>query len=518
MVGNISLSGFSGLDTEDIIRQLLKIEEIGIKRLEARKTNYEATNEIWGKVNTKLLSLRTSSEALLDRFNWNAVKADVADPSILSASTVAGAVPGTYTFNVQEVATNAYIEGGEVVRHANSPATEPLDIHNTLLMDALVGFTSTSYPYGNPLKDTTGSFTIRVREEGSNNEVSSAVINWDGNTDTVAEIINRVNRSTAGVTMFYDEWYDVDDSEYKGKFVVTANKQGSYKIEILASDETVSPNTSQRRLARAVFKIGDRHAGSSTWQSKESGSNAIATLNGVEINPVGNTYTVNGVTVNFQETGTTTVNVREDSEKILENVRSFVKQYNQLQDYLDEVAGTDIGNRGPLAGNFLIQNLKSRLSTMIMSQYNWGTGSENTQLANQIGLSFGDFRTAEQNHLKLDESKFLAAFENNAQGVQNFFGYSRNGDPSSGLKDAGLAFDIREYLRPLTQYRGLIFNERSSLDNLVKSIDERTERELLRIERREEQLRRQFAAMEQALQMLNSQSSYFESQLAQLNR
>lgn len=530
MLGNISISGFSGFDTDEIIGKLLEIEKTSLNRLEQQKTIHLNTKEIWAKVNTKLLSLRTSLNTLLDRLSWESVKSEVSDSSKISATTVSGAVPATYNFEVTKLATHSYTEGAKI--NKVNP-NEPLNLNGTIaetLKGGIIGVEPTL------MDDSYGWFVIRVRQPSTtSNEFAGTVVSedriyWDANTDTISNLINKVNRSSAGVTMFYDEVYNAGLDEYEGKFVVTANTPGEYILDIRSRrasnyddhaanrDEYAIPNAAYH-LARHALKIGDTfQSNPPTYQSKVIGEKAEVTLNGVEINPDTNSYTVNGVTINFMDVGSSTVTVSEDTEKILENVREFIEQYNSMQDYLDEVSSMEMGNRGALAGNFLIQNLRSRLSTFAMSAYNWGAGAENTQLASQLGITLGDYRSENKNHLLLDESKFLSALADDPQGVQNFFGYNKNGtNPSSGLKNAGMAYDMRTYLQPLTEYRGLIFNERNALDNLIKNIDDRIERELLRFDRREEQLRRQFAIMEQALQALNSQNTYFESQLAQLS-
>lgn len=481
MVGNISLSGFSGIDTEEIITQLLSIEQRSLTSLEERKVSHEDTKQIWSNVNTKLLSLRSSSEALLDRFNWEAVKSTVSDSSKISASTVVGAATGSYSFDVISKGTSAYVRGDQI--DFNSSLNIQTTLKNVSDWGALAG--------------QSGSFKITV-------DGKETTINWDGDTDTVANIINKINRSGAGVTAFYDEEFVAGADPYKGRFILTSNSAGNFSIDV--TDETGAIN-----FAEDFLKIVNP-------AEKEDGINAEVKLNGVAINPKGNTFTVNGLTVNFIETGKTTVNVTRDTEKILDLAKDFISAYNDVQDYFDEVASTDVGNRGPLAGNHLIQNLKSRMPTMLMSPYNWGDGAQNFQLANQLGISFGEFHSDEKNHLVLDEAKFLAAYTENPQSVQNFFGYNSSGsNPATGVKNAGLAHEMKTFLQPITQYRGLIYNEQNSLDVLVKNLDERMERELTRIETKEASLRRQFSYMEQALQTLNSQGEYFQSQLAQLS-
>ncbi len=101
----------SGLDWRNIIDQLRKVEYKRIQLVETQKKTYEERTKAWQSLNTKLLSLKSSSEALrrttgFDLFatalsSNTAVKAE----DVLSATAQTEASPGTYQVVVHALAT-----------------------------------------------------------------------------------------------------------------------------------------------------------------------------------------------------------------------------------------------------------------------------------------------------------------------------------------------------------------------------------------------------------------------------
>ncbi len=100
----------SGLDWRKIIDQLRQIEYKKIGMVESQKKTYEERSKAWQSLNTKLLSLKSSSDALRKTTGFNlfttalssntAVKAE----DILSATAQTEASPGTYQVVVHSLA------------------------------------------------------------------------------------------------------------------------------------------------------------------------------------------------------------------------------------------------------------------------------------------------------------------------------------------------------------------------------------------------------------------------------
>jgi flagellar hook-associated protein 2 len=105
--GLFSIGGIaSGLDTENIVSQLLKLERQPMQKIVQRQDDLRKVDDAWGKVNTKLSSLRTAIDAIArpDRFD-RMVTATSSNPDAVSVTTTGTTGTGTQSFTVQQLAT-----------------------------------------------------------------------------------------------------------------------------------------------------------------------------------------------------------------------------------------------------------------------------------------------------------------------------------------------------------------------------------------------------------------------------
>lgn len=90
--------------------------------------------------------------------------------------------------------------------------------------------------------------------------------------------------------------------------------------------------------------------------------------------------------------------------------------------------------------------------------------------------------------------------------------YYENSDANGGIAER-----LDEYLRPFTVYNGTLDNQISGIDDRVEDMNEWITSYEYRIQMREDSLRAQFTAMEQAMSTSNSQSQWLTSQIAGLS-
>lgn len=101
-----SINGLgSGLDTNKIIEGLMAIKRRTITNLETAKEEEEIKKNAWTSLSTNVLSLQTSSYSLSRTSTFEAKKALVSDEKVLSATVTNSAIPGTYSFYVNQLAT-----------------------------------------------------------------------------------------------------------------------------------------------------------------------------------------------------------------------------------------------------------------------------------------------------------------------------------------------------------------------------------------------------------------------------
>lgn len=102
----------SGFDWRSMIDQLIAIERRRVTLVENQKKEYEQKLSEWQSFNTKLLALKTAAESLNDPEDFflytsslSSDNGDVNASGLLSVNTSSNASKGTYTINVDAVAT-----------------------------------------------------------------------------------------------------------------------------------------------------------------------------------------------------------------------------------------------------------------------------------------------------------------------------------------------------------------------------------------------------------------------------
>jgi flagellar hook-associated protein 2 len=108
-----SISGLvSGLDWQSIITQLKTVEHQPIDLVQSKQTDYQNQLKEWQSFNTKLLSLKTSAEALSTPDNFavytstmTSDDSNVDAKDLLSVSTSSTATPGSYSILINNLAT-----------------------------------------------------------------------------------------------------------------------------------------------------------------------------------------------------------------------------------------------------------------------------------------------------------------------------------------------------------------------------------------------------------------------------
>lgn len=95
----------SGINTAQLIEQLLALESRPRQLVERRNSVLTAQQVAFQGINAKLLSLKLSVDAMANVRTFNAVTASSSDPAILTASAGSSAVPGSYDFVVDRLLT-----------------------------------------------------------------------------------------------------------------------------------------------------------------------------------------------------------------------------------------------------------------------------------------------------------------------------------------------------------------------------------------------------------------------------
>lgn len=241
----IFFGGFaSGLDTNSLIDALIAVQRRKVFLVEDRRTGIEAEQTAFGQVNSSMSNLLKILDTLQDRTIVGARKASTdqssAEAKKLSVSASSTAAVGAFTVDISALATPTSATSTAAVGQAVTQAS-PLDQAGFEIVPADGTFTinSTEFTIAAATASTaesasaTGSgvsttamldsagLTLTPAASGTF-DVNGIQISWTAATDSIADVIERINLSSANVTASFDTGTD--------KFKLTANDNGAALI------------------------------------------------------------------------------------------------------------------------------------------------------------------------------------------------------------------------------------------------------------------------------------------------
>ena len=230
-------------------------------------------------------------------------------------------------------------------------------------------------------------------------------------------------------------------------------------------------------------------------------ANALFTVDGLAVEQQSNTVTevIAGVTLDLVATGSTTGAVAKDKVGTKENVEAFVDALNDVIKLVrDNLKVTEYTNRqSSLAGDPTIRSLRSELIEVITTEIEGLDGPFGA--LSQIGIT----QDATGN-LKIDDDELEAAIDQDINALSDLFVHA-----DTGLVDSFLE-RIEDYV---DETDGFLTMREEALESQVDRYDERMDRLETRLEGVQTRLERQFSAMEQIMQQLQTQGSAMISML-----
>jgi flagellar hook-associated protein 2 len=213
------------------------------------------------------------------------------------------------------------------------------------------------------------------------------------------------------------------------------------------------------------------------------------------------------------------MDIKADTDALKEKVTSFVTAYNEIMDWIlsgyeefggasevpDQKEGSDeeILLGSVLRGDSTINSMKRQLQGVLTGSVK---NSGDFHILSEIGITTNLNGTLKQDNSKLDE-----ALENNYDDMV----YLLSGDDET----AGVMKGFNSLLLNLTSStQGMYAGKKTAYDSSVKRFDTQIEQMELRMTKREQNLRRQFTAMEALVSSLNAQGDFLTQQMDALNR
>lgn len=475
---SFSLSGLaSGLDTNTIISQLMQLERIPYQKLEQKQSTLSSKQSIFRSINTKLNTLRTAAEDLLLKSNFNLRSASNSDESVLKATISDNVAETSFRIHVSQLATQHTIKSEEF----EAKATANL------------------------------SGTFKINGNGNVLEIDLDTL-YDGeqltNEDLLTKVANEINNSNVGV-----------------KASIIETKPG-FKTLVINSVKFGVENS---------IKFGERPTGAEdshiyiestplNLNQVEDPKNAIVNINGIQIEASSNELNnvIPGLSLTLHKTGDTTINVTKDLDKITEKVAAFVNAYNDVIDTIK----TNTAKGKALQGDPMLRTLQDELHRMFNTKVE---GNEKFKYLFQVGLEIDKGitnATSMTGKISFDKDKFKAALAENPDEVFNLFAIDNRSSvddaesvetDSDTTESLGIARLFRETLMSWTRSgTGILAVRIEGFDSEISFLKKQMDDMNTRLEKKEQQLKNQFIAMESALIQLQNQQAWMASQIASM--
>ena len=300
----------------------------------------------------------------------------------------------------------------------------------------------------------------------------------------------------------------VADASLKG----TVTAINAAKLGVTAEIVDTGSTTNRYRI-QLIGETGSEKAFSLTssdsaisFSSVQSASDAQLNVNGIDFtrssNVIDDVLTGVSLTLNTATDGTANLNISQDNNEARANIVDFVTIYNEAQRQLKELTNSSIG--GELAGDSIFRSLTSTLRTTILST----SSSAGTNIASLSDMGISVSRSGE---LEVNDTKLDNALSNNYSDVIQMFSANTDDQSVASTEVAGLAGDINRIITNVTSADAYLVTQQQVLaDANAERQVELTELEE-RMERVEERYNRQFLAMQQIIDQMNSTRESMES-------
>ncbi|WP_434511440.1 flagellar filament capping protein FliD [Desulfitobacterium sp. AusDCA] len=449
----------------------------------------QSINTLVSQINNAGVNVKANYDATLDRFFISTTN---------TGSTAKIDFSGTDSTGMSFITNNLKLGGGSIGSIGTSGVTSSTMIsmasgqnENSLLKDAFPALGTS--PFKLTLTNGTATKTLTV----------------DPTTQTLNGLINDINNAGVNASASYDT--------LTGEFTL---KAASGTLSLAGSDQ-------------AAFNFFTNNL-----NLPASGQDAQITLDGTDLTEGSNNFSISGVTYNLLSTGSSTITIAADIDKIVSNVQSFVDSYNTMlsslttevsqsaySDYQpltddqkssmkdsDITAWTTKAKSGLLHSDSILQNAINAMRINVSDPISGLTGKYTS--AASIGITTGDY--SENGKLLLDTNKLKTALQADPTIVNKIFGTTGS---SSNSSSQGIAVRLNNSLKNTisqidTAAGTTADTSTDTSSNLAIQINDYKTRLTdmsTRLQDLQTRYYNEFDAMENALQQLNSQSSFISS-------
>lgn len=530
-MGIYGLSG-SGIDVDSMVRMGMLSKQNEYDKMYKSEVRNEWTKEAYADMYSELNkfnSVTMSSYRMSSTSNPQSVSST--DSSKVTATANADAAQMSHTVTVNSMASNAYLLTGDtgIIRGDGTTSSKSIYLADILGEDVL---------------HEGESITMEVSDGDKSATLTITYEQVYGNQQTLNDLASAFKKlkNTDGDSLSLSASYDATNDAFtlynknSGSANVISIKPTSAAAEKLLDNLNLHSVDGGTMSTNAIDFVEN--------ETKEvAGKDASVTIDGREYkNLTSNKITVSNVTYAFQATGTSTLTVSQDTDKIIENVKKFVEDYNKMLDALNEkyyeekYSDYDVltqsqeksmtkdqidkwnekAKSGLLNHNQTIGKLISQMREAIYTPVDSVDSHYNTMMS--IGVS----SSTDRGHLTLNEEKLKKALAEDPDCVYQLLTSSgekvdKNGKNYTDYNSEGVAQRIGDkvvdVLKEMKDYAGTSTeDDGSTLGNLIRDMKTKMSNFKVMMSAYENMLYKKYDAMETAIQRLTMQSGYITGQ------
>ncbi|SHE72112.1 flagellar hook-associated protein 2 [Desulfofundulus australicus DSM 11792] len=505
----------SGIDTDSIIKELMKAQRIPLDRLNQDRQILLWQQEDYRAIYDSLRSFRDKVFNMKLQATYLAKKASSSNEAAVTATANPTATPGTYTVTVNKLATG-------VSKVSQIKLNDETKDGTILTLAEQFGITG----------------TISFALEGSKGKKGTDYFNFDTTKDTIYDVVKKINDADLGITASYDSNLN--------RFILATTSTGTTAI-IKVTEDSSYFLSGDKDLKDPTQKNGNNYLklllkGDGTADTGQDAEFNLSIGDATVQNYTSptNTPTVAGITLTLKQGGGTsaTITVSNDTDAVFNAIKDFVNAYNELIDkinkklteprYRDYLPLTDEqreqlsdeqekkweekARSGLLRGDSLLESVVSRMRAT-MSAIVPGLAAGCDALAD-VGITTLSYE--ERGKLYIDEAKLKDALQKDPDGVMNLFTKSAEKYAEKGIA-MRLYDDVNSAMDLISDRAGTSSSystaDNSAIGRQIAAVNERISIMEERLQQLEDRYWRQFTAMEQAIQQMNAQSAWLAMQL-----
>lgn len=317
--------------------------------------------------------------------------------------------------------------------------------------------------------------------------------------DTLAEVRDRINAAGAGVTA------SIINDASGARLALRSTETGEVNGFRITASETSDDGVAADGLSALAYDA----LGASQMTLNQSAANALATINGIDVESASNTLTnvSDGVTMRLlrETTEPVEIGVSADTAAVKTAIEDFVKAFNELATFIREQTKYDEATQksGAMQGDSLVVNLQRQLRAVLNEAT---TASGTFGRLSEVGIAMKSDGTLEIKASALDNG--LA----NLDALRDLL--ATDGSTSA---DTGFMRRFKELGDLLLGADGNFENRTESLQARLDRNEDRQEQVEARMATTEKRLRKQYEALDVSMGQLSSLSSYMTQQLQALN-